>query len=172
MDSRTIIRQLISCLVYILVQVFFIRHFVLFDGWAVCYIYVGFLLMLPFEIDTVILILIGAFVGLITDIFYDTLGIHTAACVFIMFLRPYIIKMLNPRGGYDDNPIISLSYMGISWYLSYIFILVLIHHLVLFIVEASSFNFMLPAILKAIFSSIFTVLMLMISQFLFYRNEK
>ncbi len=172
MDSRTIIRQLISCPVYILIQVFFIRHFVLFDGWAVCYFYVGFLLLLPFEIDTVILILIGAFVGLITDIFYDTLGIHTAACVFIMFLRPFVIKTLNPRGGYDDNPIISLSYMGIGWFIPYIFILVLTHHLVLFIVEASDFNLMLLAILKAIFSSIFTVFMLMGSQFLFYRNEK
>jgi len=172
MDSRTIIRQFISCLIYILVQVFFIRHFVLFDGWAVCYIYVGFLLLLPFEIDTVILLLIGAVVGLITDIFYDTLGIHTAACVFIMFLRPFVIKTLNPRGGYDENPIISLSYMGISWFLPYIFILVLIHHLVLFMVEASNINFMVFAILKAIFSSIFTVLMLMVSQFLFYRNQK
>ena len=170
MDSRTIIRQLISCLAYILIQVFFIRHFVLFEGWVACYFYIGFLLLLPFETDRMVLLFVGAFTGLVTDIFYDTLGIHTAACIFIMFIRPFIIKALNPRGGYDENPIISLTYMGIGWFLPYVFILSLVHHLLLFTIEASSLSFIVPAIFKAVFSSIFTTLMIVLSQYIFYRR--
>ncbi|MBC8112133.1 MAG: Rod shape-determining protein MreD [Verrucomicrobia bacterium] len=171
MDSKSIAGQVFSFLIYIFVQVLLMRYFVLFEGVAACFVYISFLLLLPFETGSVLLLLLGFATGLLTDIFYDTLGIHAAACVMLAFLRPLVIRLLTPRGGYEDNSIISLNYMGISWFVPYAFLLVLVHHLVLFFAEAAKLSLFFPTLLKVVASSLFTTLLIVILQYLFYKNK-
>lgn len=169
MSGLSILRQILAFLVYVGMQVFFVRNLVLF-GHSFCFVYIGFLLMLPLEIGTVPLLLIAFGTGLVTDIFYDTLGIHAAACVLLAFLRPYVIKLLTPRGGYDQNESPGISDQNQQWYVSYAAILILCHHLLLFLLQSFNSNLMFPAILKAFLSTFFTFAVLYLLQYMFYKK--
>ena len=166
------VRQIFSFVFYFLLQIWVFRHFVVFDGLAVCYAYVGFLLLLPFETGKILLLFLGFQTGLFVDIFSNTLGIHTAACVLLAFLRPYIIQLITPRGGYEDNEVLSLQNMGTGWFLPYLLMLTLIHHTALFFIEAAQFGNFFLTLAKAICSTLFTSLLLVIFQFLFYRGSR
>ena len=158
------IGQLFSFLLYMVAQVFFVRNVALF-GYAFCFVYVAFLLLLPFEISSVLLLLIGFATGCVMDTFYDTMGIHAAACVLLAFLRPSVIRLITPRGDLDSGMHLSLKAMGTPWFLSYALTLVFIHHAVLFFVEAANPALFLPALIRTICSAVFTTLVVVILQY-------
>jgi hypothetical protein len=160
----TFIGQLFSFVFYIAAQVFFVRNLSLF-GYAFCFVYVAFLLLLPFETNLVLLLLLGFVTGLTVDVFYDTLGIHAAACVLLAFVRPTVIKLLTSRGDLDEGMHLSIKAMGTPWFLSYAFILLALHHTFLFFLEAASISLVLPVIIKAVCSTVFSLLVIVILQF-------
>jgi hypothetical protein len=55
--------------------------------------------------------------------------------------------------------------MGATWFISYVAILIIIHHFVLFSLEASNFGLLVPILIKVIASTIFTTLVIIIIQF-------
>ncbi len=171
MNSRHIPGLIISFVLYLLLQVTVMRNMVLFNV-AFCYVYVAFLLLLPFETRPVLLILIGFICGLLIDIFYDTLGIHAAACVLIAFLRPYWAKAVPPRGGYEMGMKPTIKVMGLIWFLTFTLPLIFIHHLVLFFVEAGGLHLLGFTFVKVISSTILTFWVIVILQYLFYRSSR
>ena len=54
--------------------------------------------------------------GLSIDVFSETLGLHTSAAVFLAFCRPFILKTISPRDGYELNQIPSMNQLGTSWF--------------------------------------------------------
>lgn len=170
MNGKDIFLHIFYFIIYIALQVFFIRNMVVFDV-AFCFVYVAFLLLLPFDISSVLLLLLGFSTGLLVDIFYDTLGMHAAACLLTAYLRPYVILFIMPRGGYDHNSKLSLQSMGFEWFAIYAFILIFIHHLFLFFVEASRLDLFFFTILKAVSSTLFTCIIIFLIQYLFYPSK-
>ena len=160
----TIIRQIFSFVLYLAAQVFFVRNLSIF-GYAFCFVYVAFLLLLPFETPPVLLLLLGFASGFTADVFYDTLGIHSAACVLLAFLRPSVIRLITPRGELDTNMRLSLKAMGPPWFISYTVVLVFIHHAFLFSLEAANTSLILPVLIKTVCSTLFTTLVIVILQY-------
>ena len=171
MNGREFLLQSIYFFLYVGLQVVFVRDLEVF-GVAFCFVYVGFILLLPIETDRVLLLVLSLAAGLIVDSFYDTLGIHAAACVLIGYLRPWVTRFITPRGGYDQNLRPTLRYMGNEWFFSYTLILIFLHHLALFLIEASQWSLVLPALLKAVCSTAFTWTVLVIIQYLFYGRKE
>ena len=171
MTNRSIIFQVISFFAYVLVQVIFLRNVVLFDK-AFCFIYVGFLLFLPLETNRPLLMLLGFVTGFAIDIFYDSLGIHAAACVFIMFVRNIWLNLITPQGGYDAGMVPSIRSSGWQWFMMYMVPLVFLHHMILFFTEASGFHLFGFTMMKVLMSTLFTVVTLLISQILFYSAKR
>jgi len=116
--------------------------------------------------------LIGFATGVTTDYFYNTMGIHTAACVLITYLRPFIVRFLTPRGGYEQNVEPTLKSMGLEWFIVYSSIFILIHHIALFYIEASEISLFFFTFGKVIMSSLFTLIILIVTQYLFYSPRK
>ncbi|MEM7548812.1 MAG: Rod shape-determining protein MreD [Bacteroidota bacterium] len=143
---------------------------ILFDT-AFAFFYVGFILFLPVEVNTASLLLIGFFSGLIMDVFYDSIGIHMAACVAVAFVRNKWIELLTPRGGYDQNMPLSIQALGFQWMASYGLPLILVHHITLFAIEASSLSLLGLTLKKALFSSFFSLLLIILYQLLFYKSS-
>lgn len=114
---------------------------------------------------------IGFVLGFCVDVFYDTLGIHTACCVFVGYLRPYIANLIRPSGGYEIAMKPYLSIMGARWFITYTVLLTTVHHLPLFIIEAWSFELFGLTLLKIVFSILFTSSVIIMFQYLFYRNK-
>ncbi len=115
--------------------------------------------------------LITAFIlGLTIDLFSGTVGMHSSATVFMAFLRPYVLKVISPRDGYESETLPQLRYYGASWFIRYAVILILVHHFFLFFIEVLRFSNFFATFARVVLSSIFTIILVLISQY-FYRKD-
>jgi rod shape-determining protein MreD len=143
-----------------------------FGAYCIPLLYLIAVLMLPFETPAVAVILICFAQGLVIDIFYDQQGLHAASCVLLGFLRPYVLKLISPREGYDTLMKPTASQMGTAWFITYAGSLIFFHHLVYFYLEVFRFTEFFSTLLRVVVSSMATLLAVYIIHFLFYRNEK
>ncbi|WP_379089125.1 hypothetical protein [Pedobacter sp. UC225_65] len=86
MNSKTILLNSFRWVILLFVQIFLLRNLI-FYNLSTPFIYVLFLLVLPFRIPNLLLFIIAFGTGLTIDTFYDTIGVHTTACVALAFVR-------------------------------------------------------------------------------------
>lgn len=128
------------------------------------FIYTGFILLLPFEISGGLLLLSGFFMGLLMDVFTNTGGLHAAACTFMAFCRPGVLRFISPRDGYDSTASPTISSMGLSWFITYSLLLVFLHNFVCFFLEAFRMSEFFFTMAKIILTTFVTVLLLIAAQ--------
>jgi rod shape-determining protein MreD len=157
------IKYILGFIGFILLQVLILNHISLFDGWAQPYLYIYPLISLPLILPKRFLLLIGFAVGLTMDMFTHTPGIHTSASLALVFFRPTILKAIRPREGFKSY-FPSIDTMGMSKYLTYSGLTVLIHHIWLFTLLYFSSGLIFTAIGHALLSSVFTLVLILIVQ--------
>ena len=124
------------------------------------YIYILCLLMMPITLPHSVDMIIGAIIGLVMDVFCNSLGIHTAACILLMFVRPYLIgAIVNDKDRLNEQ--ISLHAIGMEAMLKYVILLVVLHHLTVFALGAWSWQHIGFVILETLVSSTVTILVIM-----------
>ena len=136
------------------------------------YLYVYFILLLPFMTPKWLLLVSAFLMGITVDIFSNSMGINAAASVMMAFARPFVIKAISTGTEYEIGERPSLKNQDIKWFVYYCVILILIHHFVLFYLEIFRFREFLITFLKVILSSAFTFMLVMISEYSFYRKQK
>ncbi|MBZ9627082.1 rod shape-determining protein MreD [Psychroflexus sp. CAK1W] len=153
----------------ILVQVMILNHFEVF-GYINPYIYPLLIILLPFNINSIQKLLLAFVLGICIDIFEDSGGIHAAATLVIAYLRPLFLR--NAFG-------LSYDYQTLKFYdapfrsrLVYVSFMVIIHHVVLFSLEIFSVNHLLYLLEKIVYSSIFSIILIMITLNLIRKNRK
>ncbi len=147
---------------YIIVMILQVLLFDQLQLWGVChpYIYLLCLLMLPITLPHSVQMLIGAAAGLIMDIFCNSIGIHMAACILLMFIRPYLLGVIvNDKDRLNEQ--ISLHALGMEAMLKYVVILVVIHHLTVFTLAAWSWSYIGFILLETLVSSIITIVLIL-----------
>jgi len=125
-------------------------------------VYPLFILLIPLKISRPLLLLLAFIIGLGVDMFYDSPGLHAASLVFTAFIRKHILKFLEPVEGYKTDSTPTISKYGFNWFLIYSSILMFIHLLVFFSLEAFSFVFFIDILLKTIFSFILSQLIIIV----------
>ena len=165
-----ILRNIIRFLALILVQVLIIKNIEL-GRFINPFIYVLFIIVLPFETPKWLLLFSAFVLGITVDMFYNTAGMHAAAAVLMAYIRPAVLKLFSPRDGYEFGTQPTIQYLGVPWFLSYSGILILFHHLVLFYIEAFRFSEFFSTFFRVIISSVFTLLLVVVSQYLFQRKK-
>ena len=165
-----IILQLLRYAVYTAVYVGFVSRLELFGaGW--CFLYLGFLLFLPLAMPVVMQLLLAFGIGLTMDIFFDTGGLHAAAAVLLAFVRPWVLRLLTPRDGYDLQDSVNVHQMGAQWFAVYLGLLVIVHHTAFFVLELGSFRHFGLTLVKILASFAFTSVALLIVQLLFFSQR-
>ena len=149
----------------------FVLNNIQFSGFVNPYLYVLFILLYPFEMSQWFLMILSFLLGMVIDIASNTIGYHTIATVFMAYSRFHLLQLIAPRDGYEQGMSPTLQSLGFSWFFKYASILTLTHHLVLFWVESFRFGDLLPATLRALASSIFTILLIFIYEFLTKRRR-
>jgi hypothetical protein len=167
MKFQDILKHIFMFLFFVAVQVLWVKPFVFYDL-AFCFIYLAAVVTLPLYLPTSFLLLLAFGMGITVDLFYDTIGIHAAACVAVMFARYNLISLLTPLGGYDANQEVTITDMGFRWFIVYLFILTFFHHFIVFILEANTFSYFYWTFLKVFCSTIFTVFMITAFLYLFF----
>jgi rod shape-determining protein MreD len=163
---NSIIRFGLIFILLILFQVLLFNN-IKFSGYVNPYVYVMFILLLPVEIPSWLLLIISFGTGFTMDIFSDTPGMHSGATVIAGFVRPYILRAVSPRDGYESggvNP--AMIIYGFRWFLLYAGLIVLIHHTALFYFEVFRFTDFFRTLLRVLLSSFFTTTFIVLLEFL------
>ena len=169
--SRVLIFNLIRFVVLILLQAFLLKNISLYNL-SVPYLYILFILLLPFETPNLLLFLLSFVLGITIDAFYDTPGLHAAACVVLAFVRVLFISITVQKDGFDNEPEPTLGNMGFRWFFTYAAVLILFHHFFLFNLEVFRLSELQYTLLRFLSSSVFTLFLVLISSFLFYRRKE
>src|ERR1051326_4039262 len=120
-------RNSLRFLFLVLFQVLILNHIQL-SGYLNPFLYVLFILMLPFQTPDWLVLILSFLIGISIDMFSDTGGMHAAAAVFMGFIRKPILKIISPREGHDANMQPTVQQFGFNWFFSYAGILILLHH--------------------------------------------
>lgn len=160
-----IIRYSIIFILLLLLQVLLFNN-VQFSGYVNPYVYVMFILLIPVDIAPWLLLIISFFTGFIIDIFTSSPGMHTSATVLSGFARPYILRLISPRDGYETNSEPSMFFYGIRWYLIYALLVVFIHHLALFFIEVFRFTEFFRTFLRVLLSTGFSTAFILLLEFI------
>ena len=165
-----LLRHILRFVTLVLLQVLVLNNIQL-GGYINPNLYVLFILLLPVEVPGWLLMAVSFFLGLSIDAFTNTPGMNASACVFLAFCRPYLLKIMSPRDGYETDRPPSIQYMGFSWFIIYASILVFLHHLVLFYVEIFRFTEFFSTFLRVILSTVITVSLILLAEFLLFKTK-
>lgn len=169
MTSKLILLNLLRWFILLFIQIFLLRN-LSFYNLSTPFIYILFLMLLPFGMPNILLYLIGFITGLTLDAFYDTLGVHTAACVTLVFVRILFISISVNRDNFDETEP-TLGNMGFRWFLLYGMLCTFSHHFVLFFLEAFKLTEISYTLLRCFLSGIFTLLTMLLIEFIFYNRK-
>ena len=167
--NNLLIKNIIRFIVLVIVQVFVLNN-IRISGYINPYLYVLFILLLPFETPGWLLLVSSFFLGLSIDMFAHTPGMHASASVLMAFLRPGIIRLLSGAKSLEPGMKPGLKSMGFRWFFFYSAILILIHHLFLFYVEVFRFSEFMQTLYRAVLSMLVTLVLVILTEYLFMRK--
>jgi len=162
-------KYIIMFVALVLVQVLILNN-IQVSGLINPYVYILFILLLPFTIPGYLLLGLSFLLGISIDIFNNTPGIHAGATVLLGFLRPGIAQLISSREIIEKGNTPNMTQLGFASFLKYTVIAVLVHHLFLFYAEAFSFGGFFETFVRYVLSSIFSILIILGSQFIVFKN--
>ncbi|MHB1179792.1 MAG: rod shape-determining protein MreD [Daejeonella sp.] len=168
--GRALIINSARFMLLIAVQVFLLKNTGYYNL-SIPYLYILFILLLPFGIPNGLLFFLAFFTGLTIDVFYDTLGLHALACSILAFVRILFIRLTVQRDGFDNEPEPRLGIMGFRWFLFYTIILAFFHHLVLFTFETFRASEIGYTLIRVVLSCLLSTILILITEFVFYRKK-
>lgn len=166
--SKLLFKYGFMFVVLVLIQVLILNNIQL-SGYVNPYMYLLFTLLLPVSSPGYLVLIFAFSAGLAIDIFSNSPGLHASSTVFMALFRSPVIKGLS-RGEETRNDYPGLRQYGLRWFLFYTLIMVLIHHTFLFFLEIFSFTDFFSTLLKILLSSVFSVFIIVLSQFLIFRE--
>ena len=114
--------------VYVLIQILILNQ-ILFFSYINPFLYILPIICLPLKTPKWYLLIYAFILGLIIDLFSNSLGFHSTACVLFAFLKPLVSKIIIPHNILADTDEINLMKVGFKSYVIFTLILIFIHHM-------------------------------------------
>lgn len=170
MTGSDLFKYILSFFLLVFLQIFILNNLQL-NGYLNPYLYILFILILPFQTPLWLLMILSFAMGITIDMFSDTAGLHSAVCVLLAYCRRFILKLFSPREGYNSNESPSMHYLGLVWYLWYAGLSVLLHHSVFFLLEAFRWKELGYTLTRLLLSSMLTLFLIIVYQYLVYKPK-
>lgn len=157
MNESGIVNSGVRFLVLGIIQIFLLKQISWgFGGkeFMFVFLYPLFILLLPIRLPRALIILSGFVFGLSIDLFYETLGLHAAACTFSAFARPMVLQFVQPREKYNIKATPTGHYLGWNWFARYLALFLLLHLLFFFSVQAFTLVYWWDILRKTFFTYI------------------
>jgi len=168
--NNVYIKNTIRFILLLVVQVVILNK-IKFGGYINPYIYILFVILLPFETPKWLLLISGFSLGLLIDVFSAPMGLHAAATTLICFLRPSLIKILIPDQDIDSTEQPGITYLGFRKFFFYSLALVFIHHLCYFYIEVFRFEELFQTMYRVILNTLFSLLIIILVLFIFQKKN-
>ena len=170
--NNFILKHIIRFVFLVIIQVLVLNN-TLFMGYVNPYIYILFLLLLPFDTPRWLNLVLAFCLGISVDAFQNTMGLHTFSCVLMAYFRQPILHFLLPqlKNKKQSNLEFSLQEFGLQRALIYTGTLVFIHHFSLFILEAFQLE-LIRILIRTLLSSIISITLIVIIQYLLFKEAK
>jgi rod shape-determining protein MreD len=167
--NKMIGRNIVRFLGLLLLQVLILNQITIF-GYLSPMVYIVFVFLFPIRKNRTLLLMTSFLLGLTIDIFSNTGGINAAATLFIAYIRlPLLIAIM--RKSDFDFLLFNLRSIAFTKAFTYIAMLTMIHHFIVFSLEYFSLNNFWIIISNTIFSSIFTIIISILGIILFTRKR-
>ncbi|KGO80116.1 rod shape-determining protein MreD [Flavobacterium cauense R2A-7] len=141
-----------------------------FLGYVNPFPYILFIILYPVNGNRAGLLVASFLLGLTMDMFSNSGGVHATACLVLAYLRPYIFKFAFGIS-YEYQTVKIADKMSPERF-TFILIAVLIHHLVLYLLEIFRFNFFWEILWRTLLSTLFTLLLCIISIYLIKPSKR
>ncbi len=168
MPNNDIITNILRFIALAFLQVLLLNNINL-AGYINPYLYILFIILYPLNGNKGLLIFLSFLLGLFVDIFEDSGGVHAAACAFIAYVRPVVLKY-SFGVSYEYNSV-KIRKADPMERLTYIASMVFMHHLVMFSMEIFSFQHILLLLKSTLFSGLFTTIIILCTLILFNRKS-
>jgi hypothetical protein len=169
----SLLKNIIRFILFILLQVYVLDRVPPLHQFVIPYLYFLFILWLPFNINRLLLLVIAFLFGFSLDAFTGNYGLHSAPCLLIAYLRPFLLNLLIPQETTEQSYIEpSIKSMGWAPYSLYIVLLTFIHHFYLMLIELLQFGNFLQFLAKVAISTAISVLLIFITEMLFFRKGR
>lgn len=168
-----LVKNIFRLAIFIIVQVYVLDKLPPLHRFVIPILYYLFILWLPFTLNRLSLLLIGFVTGLTLDYFTTTPGLHAAACTLIAYVRPFIITILIPKDTAEFNyreP--SPGAMGWAPYSVYVFVLTILHHTYLTLLQWLQFGTFFGFAIKVLSTTGISLLLILTVELLFPRKVK
>lgn len=133
-------------------------------GYATAVIFTIFLLKLPRHTSKNELMIWGFLFGIITDMFCNTPGMHSAAATAMAFFRNPILSALTHKGLPDDF-VPGVKSMKWGGYLLYATISISVFFVLLFALELFTIRYMTTLFISTACSTLLTMLFVVVAEF-------
>lgn len=154
----------------VLVQALICNNVLLF-GVAIPFVFIYFVLVLPINTNTNMLLSLAFLIGFLVDLFSDTLGLNSLACLLLAVLKKPVFYSYVPREDKYISIVPCISSLGWWVYLKYTLSLSAIFCFLVFGIELLSFASIGSIALMAVSSTVLTVLLLMAIDALFSKDK-
>lgn len=125
------------------------------------------ILALPVRMPQALVILISFVIGLIIDVFDNSLGVHAGSLVLMGYIRNLSFAIVEPFDGYNIQDVPSIRQFGFAWFISYISINLFVQIFTYFSLEIFTFIYILDILLNTITSFIVSIFSIFLIQFIF-----
>jgi hypothetical protein len=121
------------------------------------------------KLDTTVinLLIYAFFLGFITDIFRNTLGLNTSVLLIITFLKPTLLYSISSKEDIEKDVELNMFTIGIIRFFLFFGISIFLYHLIFFLIEQFSFNNLLILFFRAFVNTLSALVFLVFIQYLF-----
>ncbi len=123
------------------------------------FVYIAFVMLLPMEMASIYVLLLGLVMGVVMDVSMLTMGVNTMASLFTAYFRAFILDISIGKELVRDGGVPSMQRLGIVRMLRYSILFCLLHCIIFFSLETLSVEFVYITILQIILTSIVSVLL-------------
>nr|WP_315154338.1 rod shape-determining protein MreD [uncultured Flavobacterium sp.] len=141
-----------------------------FYGFISPFPYILFIILYPVNGNKTSLIISSFVLGLLLDMFTNSGGVHATACLILAYFRPYIFKF--SFGLSYEYQTVKLNDVVTPERFSFLLIATLLHHIILFTLEAFEFRFIFDVLIRTLLSTAFTLLLSIIIIYLIKPNKR
>ncbi|MGD9494211.1 MAG: rod shape-determining protein MreD [Bacteroidales bacterium] len=171
MNNKLILSNIFRFLIVILLQVTIFNYTNLF-GYINPFVYLYFILLIPFETPMWIALLLAFLTGFTQDLFTSTGGLHAASTTAIAYLRPVLLRTIVSKREYESGLQPGVSDLGWKWFLTYAGVSVFIHSLLVFYLDVFRFSHFFTTFKHAFFQAIATLFFIAMFEFVVNIKKK